>query len=322
MRTLFPAIKANSEITMQVSALHSLYVAEYGNPQGVPVLMLHDGPGGNGQAILSRLCDPQRFRIIIVDQRGCGRSEPYGELHENDTWLLLQDLDQLRQQLAIDRWLLWGDSWGAGLALAYAIDFPQRALAMLLHAPFLGRRQDLQWRYAPDGGAAQILPDHYQQFLHALPLSARQAPLAGYQALLSQGNELEQLAAAKAWSIWRGELAHLRPSTDPLADYGQTHNALSLAHLECHYYHQGCFWDEGHILNNLHKINTLPCTIVHGRYDMLCKMEAAQSLADNWPGSQLQIVPAAGHALSEAGVVDGLIHASEAMADWLYGDKH
>ena len=322
MRTLFPAIKANRELTLQVSEQHRVYCAEYGNPDGVPVLLLHDGPGGNNQSLLSRWCDPQRYRILVMDQRGCGRSSPYGVLADNDSWALIRDMEQLRQELDIDRWLLFGNGWGAALALLFSIEHGNRVLGLMLHAPFLCRHEDFLWRYGPDGAAAHIFPDYYRRFLAPLGESASRDPLTGYQQLLCNGNDLEQLAAAKEWSLWRGELSHLVPPPDLQRHYSQTHDALALARLECHFYHQGCFWPPGYLLDNLYKINTLPCIIVHGRYDMLCPLKAAQTLAANWPGCQLHIVPGAGHALQEPGIVDGLIHGSEAMADWLFGDKH
>ncbi|NRA60429.1 MAG: prolyl aminopeptidase [Psychrobium sp.] len=318
MHTLYPAIKPYSEFFVAVSSLHRLSVSQSGNPKGVPVVVLHGGPGGARSQRLSQFFDPQRYRIILFDQRGCGQSLPYGELKENDASALIDDIDKIRQSLNIEKWLVVGGSWGGQLALRYGFAYPARVSAFVLRSPFLGRKQDFHWRFCPDGGAAQIFPDHYQSFSERLPLDQRHEPIKGYQQLFETGHEFEQLNAARQWSIWKGGLSHLLPLKDAEQRFGHAQQSLALAKIESHYYSQHCFMPENHILDNIDKISHLSAIIVHGRYDMVCKLEGSQLLSKEWPNSQLQIIPGAGHSSSEPAVIDALIQACDKMVTWLY----
>lgn len=320
MRILYPVIKPYSETFIRVSSLHQLSVSESGNPEGIPVIVLHGGPGGGRSQRLSRFFDPLRYRIILFDQRGCGRSLPYGELTENDADALIEDIDRIRKYFDIKKWVVFGGSWGAQLALRYGFAYHQHIHSFVLRSPFLGREQDMQWRFSASGGAAQIYPDHYHRFIDKLPHEHRANPIEGYKELFNSANQFEQLAAAREWSIWKGGVSHLLPLADAEHRFGHNHQALALAKIESHFYDQHCFMEEDHILNNVEKINKIPATIVHGRYDMICKLEGSQALADDWDSCQLQIIPGAGHSSGEEGVINALIQATDSVANWLFGE--
>lgn len=318
MYQLYPAIKPYDETSLQVSSRHLIFISQYGDPEGIPVVVLHGGPGGGRSARASQLFDPEKYRIIQFDQRGCGKSTPYGELEENDANLLIQDIDTIRKHLQIEQWIVAGGSWGAQLALRYSFSHANHVSALILRCPFLGRQQDLEWRFAPQGGAAQIFPDHYLHFTQQLPQSIRHDPILGYHQLFNSSNEFEQLNAARHWSVWKGGLSHLLPLKDAQSRFGFTKQALALARIENHYYRHSCFMPENFIIENIEKIKDLPAIIIHGRYDMVCKLEGSQALVGRWPNAQLQIVPGAGHSGGEAGMVDAFIQASNNIALWLY----
>jgi len=318
MYQLYPEIKPYNETTIRVSKRHALSVSQCGDPEGIPVVVLHGGPGGGRSSRLGQLFDPQRYRIILFDQRGCGLSTPYGELEDNNAQALIADIDKIRQQLNIDKWIVSGGSWGAQLALRYGFEYSQHVSAFILRSPFLGRQQDFHWRFFPDGGAAQIFPDHYLAFSEQLAPHQRHDPIAGYAQLFTSNNEFEQLNAARHWSIWKGGLSHLLPLKDAESRFGHAQKALALARIENHFYRHHCFMDDNHIIDSMHKIKDIPGVVVHGRYDMVCKLEGSQLLAQHWPSGQLQIVPGAGHSSSEPGIADALVQASNHMASWLY----
>lgn len=313
MRILYPSITPYQQQWLTVSDRHRIYVEQSGNPLGTPVLLVHGGPGAGTSAEHRRFFDPQRYRIILFDQRGAGQSEPHAELADNHTQGLIADMEQIRTTLGIESWLVFGGSWGSTLALCYAIEHSDRVLGLVLRGLFLGRQQDLNWLYQPDGGAAQLFPDYYADFL---------APLEGdthlllnhYYRLLTSSNELARLNAARAWAIWEGRISTLLPRVDAEAYYGEVHAALALARIECHYFIHQCFIEENHIIRRLASIRHLPAILVHGRYDAICKPSAATDLAENWPELQLQIVPGAGHSAFEPNIVDALIKATDSMA--------
>lgn len=319
MRILYPVIKPYSEIFIEVSPLHRLSVSQAGNPEGIPVIVLHGGPGGGRSQRLSRFFDPLRYRIILFDQRGCGKSTPYGELADNNADALIDDIDKIRHHLDIKKWVVFGGSWGAQLALRYGFEYCQHIHSYILRSPFLGRQEDMQWRFAANGGAAQIFPDHYHRFIEKLSQIHHGNPIAGYNELFNSANQFEQLAAAREWSIWKGGLSHLLPLADAEHRFGHAHEALALAKIESYFYGQNCFMEDNHILDNIDKIKNLDATVVHGRYDMVCKLEGSQALADLWPSCQLQIIPGAGHSSGEDGVIDALVFATDNVADWLFG---
>lgn len=318
MYQLYPTIKPYSETFIRVSKLHLLSVSQSGNPEGIPVVVLHGGPGGGRSARLSQLFDPEKYRIILFDQRGCGLSTPYGEVKENDANTLIEDIECIRKNFNIDKWIVSGGSWGAQLALRYSFKYKEFVSALILRSPFLGREQDLRWRFFPDGGAAQVFPDHYLHFAQQLAPELRHDPILGYHQLFNSDNEFEQLNAARHWSIWKGGLSHLLPLKDAQSQFGFAQQALALARIENHFYRHQCFMPENHIIDNINKLNGIPGVIIHGRYDMVCKLEGSQLLAQAWNGAQLQIIPGAGHSGGEPGVVDAFVQASNNIAKWLY----
>ncbi|GHA14086.1 prolyl aminopeptidase [Oceanisphaera arctica] len=313
MRTLYPSIGAHRQQWLSVSPRHRLYVEESGNPLGIPVVLVHGGPGAGTSGEHRRFFDPECYRIILFDQRGAGQSEPHAELADNHTQALIADMEQIREALNIDSWLVFGGSWGSTLALCYAIDHPERVKGLVLRGLFLGRQQDLHWLYQPDGGAAQLFPDYYRDFLVPLEGDARHL-LSRYYRLLTSSNELARLNAARAWAIWEGRIATLLPRTDAEAYYGEAHAALALARIECHYFINNCFIEENYIIRHLEKVRNIPAVLVHGRYDAICKLGGAVSLTEHWPELMLQIVPGAGHSAFEPGIIDALVKATDQMA--------
>ncbi|MFT4863514.1 MAG: proline iminopeptidase [Pseudohongiellaceae bacterium] len=312
MLVLYPELKPHARYQIKVSAVHELYVDEAGNPDGIPVLFVHGGPGGACDASSRRFYDPADYRIITFDQRGCGRSTPHGELRENTTQDLIADMEIIRNHLTIDKWVLFGGSWGSTLSLVYAIQFPERVLAMVLRGIFLCRKKDLDWLY--NDGANRLFPDAWEDFIKPIPLNERAELISAYAKRLSGEDELVRMAAAKAWSAWEGSCSKLRPSAEILAKFTKPHNALALARIETHYFLSSGFVEENHILNNVSSISAIPGRIIHGRYDIVCPLDNAQSLHQLWGNSELHIVRDAGHSASEPGNVDALIRAVKDIA--------
>lgn len=317
MNTLFPEIKPFKEQSLSVSSVHTLRVAQYGNPNGIPVIILHGGPGGGRSPRLTQFFDPKHYHMVAYDQRGCGQSTPYGELRDNNAQALIDDIDAIRQFLGIEQWLVFGGSWGAQLGLRYGFRYPKQVLGFILRSPFLGRRQDIQWRFAQNGGAAQIFPDHYVEFCQRLNKAQWDDPVQAYCGMLQQGSEFEQLAAAQQWSIWKGSLSHLLPPKVAKERFGLGKESLALARIESYFYRNQCFMPDNHIIDNINKISHLNGVIIHGRYDMVCKLEGSQLVAQSWENCQLQIVPGAGHSSSEVGIIDAIVQSTNNMANWL-----
>jgi len=317
MYRIYPAIQPYASQMLDVSDQQQLYLEQTGNPDGIPVLYLHGGPGGGISETSKRTFDPERYRIITFDQRGCGKSLPFATLEANTTQHLLQDIEQIRQHLEIEKWVIAGGSWGTTLGLVYAIHHPDRVSAMLLRGIFLARQQDYDWFLEPSGGAAQIFPDHYQQFLKPIrSKKIEQNICEAYYQVFTQADELSRNAAARAWSQWEANIACLQDKNVEQ----DNHNlaiALSLAILECHYILNQCFIEPDFILNNLDKISHIPATIIHGRYDTVCKLEGAYTLDKQWLNSQLLVVPAAGHSETEPAIADALCQASVALSEFL-----
>ncbi|OIN14326.1 prolyl aminopeptidase [Oceanisphaera psychrotolerans] len=313
MRTLYPSISAHRQQWLQVSERHRIYVEESGNPLGIPVVLVHGGPGAGTSPEHRRFFDPERYRIILFDQRGAGQSEPHAELADNHTQALVADMELIREAVGVESWLVFGGSWGSTLALFYAIEHPGRVLGLVLRGLFLGRQQDLHWLYQPDGGAAQLFPDYYREFLLPLDGDARHL-LSRYYRLLTSSNEVARLQAARAWAIWEGRIATLLPRMDAESHYGEAHSALALARIECHYFVNNCFVEENYIIRALDKVRSLPAVLIHGRYDVICKAAGATELAAHWPELMLQIVPGAGHSAFEPGIIDALVKATDHMA--------
>jgi proline iminopeptidase len=314
MTQLYPAIKPFSSEMFKVSDAHSLYLEQTGSVTGIPVLYLHGGPGAGLGEDYRRFFDPQKYRIIGFDQRGCGKSLPFGELENNNSQTLVEDILAIQQYLGIDKWVLFGGSWGSTLALLVAIKQPSSVIGLIFRGIFLAREQDYHWYLDPAGGAAQLFPEYYQAFLKPVQnQSTTDSIVDAYYHIFTLGNEVQKMAAIKAWCLWEARISRLHCQFDEDQLVSNVHQAISLAILECHYIKHHCFIPENFILQNIHQIQHLPASIIHGRYDCVCKIEAAYSLNQAWQNSQLNIIPKSGHSVGEKLITQALCSASESM---------
>lgn len=311
MKTLYPAIKPYVTHSLAVEKPHVLHIEECGNPDGVPVLFVHGGPGSGCETYHRQFFDPEHYRIILFDQRGAGKSTPHAELSDNTTQALVADMEAIREHLGIKQWVLFGGSWGSTLSLVYAETHPQRVLGLILRGIFLCRPREIQWFYQE--GASRIFPDYWKDFIKPIPEAERTNILNAYYVRLTGNDEIARMSAAKAWSIWEGRTATLQERKSTIDHFSDPHVAMSLARIEAHYFINDAFIKENQILNNIDKIKNIPGTIVQGRYDIICPLESAWELHKAWPTSELFIIPDAGHAASEAGTIDALIRASQQM---------
>ncbi|MBN9286428.1 MAG: prolyl aminopeptidase [Gammaproteobacteria bacterium 39-13] len=311
MKTLLPCIKPYAQHTVEVDALHKLYVEESGNPEGLPVLFVHGGPGAGCTHDDRRYFDPEHYRIILFDQRGCGHSTPYGSLENNTTQTLLQDMETIREFLGISRWMLFGGSWGSTLSLLYAQQYPNRVIGMILRGIFLCRDSDLNWFYK--NGANQIFPDYWQEFITPIPEEERDDLIQAFYARLNGEDELARMNAAKHWAQWEGQCATLHPCKTVFERFTNTHTAMSLSLIETHYFVNRCFIEPNQILRDAYKLEGIPGIIVHGRYDIICPLENALLLHQAWVNSELHVIRDAGHSASEPGITDALVNAAELM---------
>lgn len=318
MHVLYPEIKPYKRHQLQVSGQHELYVDEAGNPQGLPVLFVHGGPGAACDASSRRFYDPTMYRIVTFDQRGCGRSTPHCELENNTSADLIEDIEAIRKHLGVDKWVLFGGSWGSTLSLLYAQAYPERVEAMILRGIFLCRQCDLDWLY--NDGANRIFPDYWAEFIRPIPEIERDDLISAYYRRLTGDDELARMSAAKSWSAWEGNCSRLRPSAEIMAKFTKPHNALALSRIETHYFMNKGFIEENQILNNMDRIKDIPGRIIHGRYDVICPLDNAIALANAWPAAELHIVRDAGHSASETGNIDALIRATEDIARELGAD--
>ena len=316
MQQLYPELKPYREFFLPVTHGHSLYVELCGNPHGIPVVVMHGGPGGGCGPSSRRFFDPNNYHIILMDQRGAGRSLPHASLEANTTQHLISDFELLRCELDISKWLLFGGSWGSTLAIAYAQAHSGQVLGLILRGIFLGRKKDVDWIYET-GGASRMFADYWRVFQKPLLNTAAEATgqmVNHYYELLCGSDELKRFAAAKAWATWEGSIATLAPNPPLVDNFADGHFALALARIECHYFVNQCFLKPNQLLRNMHKISHLPGIIVHGRYDMICPAEQAFEIHDVWQECQLHIVRGAGHAQQEPGIVDNLIKATREFA--------
>jgi len=312
MQTLYPEIKPYARHELAVAEPHVLYVDESGNANGLPVVFIHGGPGAGCDALSRRFFDPNLYRIVTFDQRGCGRSTPHASLDNNTTWDLVADLERIREHLGIDKWVLFGGSWGSTLALAYAQTHPERVHALLLRGIFLCRPQDFHWFYQE--GASRLFPDYWEDYLAPIPADERGDLMQAFYKRLTGQDQIAQMHAAKAWSTWEGRTATLRPNPQVVERFSDSHRALSIARIECHYFVNNAFLDADQLLRDMPKIAHLPGLIVHGRYDVICPLDNAYALHQAWPNSELQIIRDAGHAASEVGITDALVRGADEMA--------
>ncbi len=313
MYSYFPPIHPYITYRLPVEPPHEIYVEECGNPQGLPILYLHGGPGSGCSETSRQLFDPERFRIILFDQRGAGRSTPYGELQHNTTQSLLRDIEAIRQMLKIERWAIVGNSWGATLGLVYAQTFPQHVLAMILVSTFLNRNQDVEWMYGPLG-VNQIFPDHWHEFLSVLPANQHHNPIVSYYSLLTGADEVARMRAAEAWASWGAHFLTLTPDPALFQRAVAPHEAIAIARLQCHYWVNNCFLKPNQLENQVAQLPAVPSILIHGRYDMICTLSGVWQLHKQWTSSILEIVPNAGHYYKETGMLDAIIRATNQLS--------
>jgi len=311
-RTLYPEIEANYTDFLDVGNEHRLYYEESGNPSGKPVVFLHGGPGGGVSAAMRRFFDPDIYRIVLFDQRGSGKSTPHACLENNTTWDLVDDIEQLRDVLKIERWQVFGGSWGSTLALAYAQTHPDRVTELVLRGIFTVQQKEIDWLYRK--GTSEIFPDAWQNFLAPIPQAEHDDLLAAYHRRLNSDDAAVRLEAARAWSIFEGSVSQLIPTTELAEVFGEEHLAVALAQIEVHYFVNQCFLEEGQLIHNIDRIRHIPGVIVHGRYDALCPASSAFDLAAAWPEVDLKISPDAGHSAFEPGNIHELVMATDRFA--------
>lgn len=309
---LYPAIDPYERQILDAGDGHRIYVEQSGNPAGRPVAVLHGGPGGGSSPYMRRFFDPSHYRIVLFDQRGCGHSRPNASVEANTTAHLIADMELIRTTLGIDRWMLFGGSWGATLALSYAQAHPDRTTALVLRGVFLGMADELRWFYGgdPDTSAARFFPDLWRDFCAPIPVDEQGDMIAAYHRRLFCGNWRTEAECALSWVRWENALAGLMTQS---AGHIPPDYARAFARLECHYFHNQCFLAEGQLLRDMDRIAHLPATIVQGRYDMVCPPHSAWRLAAAWPGADLRTVPASGHALTEPRILTELVRVTDEM---------
>ncbi len=315
MNQVFDPIEPFARYSLQVDDLHTLYIEESGNSDGLPVIFLHGGPGGGCSPYHRRFFDPDVYRIILFDQRGCGKSTPHASLEQNTSWDLVQDIERIRYRLGIKQWVVFGGSWGSTLALLYAQTHPERVSGLILRGIFLARHKDVQWFYQQ--GTNKLFPDYWQKFIEPVPLAKRGDMVLAYSHLLNSDDEAVQLRAAKAWSIWEGMTATLQTDEGIVSSFSNSHTALSIARIECHYFVNSCWLEPDQIITNIERIRHIPGYIVQGRYDVICPVEQAWELAKAWPEASLTIVGDAGHAIVESGITGALLAATREISEKL-----
>ncbi|MBZ4421050.1 prolyl aminopeptidase [Myxococcus sp. RHSTA-1-4] len=309
-RSLYPPLEPYRTGHLRVSALHEVYFEECGNPRGKPVVFIHGGPGGATDPRQRRFFDPDAYRIVLFDQRGCGKSTPHASLEENTTWDLVADMERLREHLGIERWQLFGGSWGSTLALAYAQTHPERVTELVLRGIFLLRKQEIDWFY--QRGASALFPDAWEHYLAPIPPEERGDLLAAYARRLLGNDRKTQLEAARAWSVWEGRTSCLYPNAELVARNSMDTFAIAFARIECHYFvNRGFLRSDTQLLDDVHRIRHLPCVIVQGRYDVVCPPESAWALHKAWPEADFIIVPDAGHSANEPGNTAALVEATD-----------
>jgi len=319
-RNLFPKISTFQHEWLSVDANHQIYLEQSGNPKGIAVVYLHGGPGAGCSENHRRYFDPDVYRIILFDQRGCGRSKPSPSLVENTSNNLIDDMEKIREYLGINKWLLTGGGWGSTLALAYAIQHADRVSAFILRGTFLATVCELDWLYLPNG-AEKFYPEFYQDFIDCLPDEYQNKPIRGYQKLLSSKNEVAVIAASKAWLLWQLRLSTTEHHHIALAQVEDPHQALCMAKLMTHYFSRCCFLEDNYINENIEAITNIPAILLHGRYDMICPLATVSKLVKKWQNSQLQILPNAGHSGFETQTIDAFCKATDTMATFLK-EKH
>ena len=310
MRTLYPPIEPFATGRLKVSPTHEIYYEQCGNPTGQPVVFLHGGPGGGLVPEYRRFFDPATYRIVLLDQRGAGQSTPHANLEDNTTWHLVADIEQLREHLGLEKWLVFGGSWGSTLSLAYAETHPERVTALVLRGIFLCRKKEIDWFYQE--GASAIFPDRWANFLEPIPEAERGDLLTAYHKRLTSDDEATQLEAARAWSVWEGSTSKLHPDPKLIEAFDSVHLALAMARIECHYFVNRIFMEtENQLIENVGRIRHIPTVIVQGRYDVVCPMVSAWDLHQAFPEAEFIVVPDSGHSALEKGTTAALVEATD-----------
>jgi len=310
MRNYYPSIEPYNSGYLQADAEHSVYFEECGNPQGKPILFLHGGPGSGCEPYHRQFFNPQKYRIVLIDQRGSGKSKPFASLSNNSTWDLIADIENLRRKLKIEKWVVFGGSWGSTLSLAYAETHPENIKALVLRGIFLCRPSEIKWFY--QHGAHHLFPDEWDRYISIIPENERHDLVTAYHKRLTSTDEKTQLLAAKHWSRWEGATIKLKPDLGLIERFTADHHAISISRIECHYFMNNAFFKtDNWLLENISKIRHIPATIIHGRYDVVCPVENAWALHKAWPEAKINIVADAGHAASEPGIIDALVTATD-----------
>ena len=310
LKTLFPDIEPFHQFTFKVSDVHTLYVEEVGNPKGQPVIFLHGGPGAGLSKRHRRFFDSAHYRIILFDQRGAGQSTPHANLEDNTTWHLIEDIEKIRNHLGIEKWMVFGGSWGSTLALAYAQTHPEVCTHLVLRGIFLCRKEEIIWFY--QSGAHEIYPDLWEDYVAPIPDDERGQMVEAFYKRLTSADEGVRRRAAKAWSGWEGGTLKLIPDRTAKDAFEDDHMSLSLARIECHYFMNNAFFKtDNWLIENVDRIRHIPTVIVHGRYDVVCPVKNAWDLHRAWPEAELQIIQDAGHAADEPGITSALVTATE-----------
>lgn len=317
MDALYPEIEPHTHGRLAVGDGHELYWEECGNPRGIPLVFLHGGPGSGCEPWHRRFYDPERYRIVLLDQRGCGRSTPHASVEANTTPHLVADLERLRGYLRIQRWVVFGGSWGSTLGLAYAQQHPERVLGLVLRGVFLCRPRDIQWFY--QSGADRLFPEAWADYAAAIPEAEQDDMIGAYYQRLTDPDPSVREAAARAWSGWEGRTSCLVPNPDVIAHFDEIEVAISLARLECHYFIHDSFLETNQLLRDAPRLRDIPGYIVHGRYDVVCPVNQAVALHQAWPQARLEIVPDAGHSAAEPGILGALVAATDELAGQLEG---
>ena len=306
MNDYFPLVEPFNVFKLKVSDIHTLHIEESGNKDGKPVIFLHGGPGGGIEPIYRQYFNPEKWRIIIFSQRGCGKSTPLSELEDNNTWALVQDIEKIRERLSISKWTVFGGSWGSTLSLSYAVSHPDRCAALILRGIFLLREKELKWFYQE--GASYIYPDAWEKYLEPIPENRRDDLMSAYYEILTGSDQEARYNAAKAWSIWEASTSKLIQNKKSLHHFEDEQVADIFARIECHYFvNKGFFEYDGWILDQIDKIRHIPSVIVQGRYDVVCPMITAWDLHQKWPEADFHVIPDSGHSMLEAGIRDKLI---------------
>ncbi|MEF2073438.1 prolyl aminopeptidase [Consotaella aegiceratis] len=312
LRGLYPEIEPFEHGMLDVGDGHRIYWERCGTKGAKPAVFLHGGPGGGCGSAHRRLFDPTRYDVLLFDQRGCGRSTPHAELEANTTWHLVADIERLRALMGVEKWLVFGGSWGSTLALAYAETHPERVSELVVRGIYTLRRAELSWYY--QFGVSEMFPDKWERFVAPIPQAERDDLIAAYRRRLTGSNRAEQVAAAKAWSLWEGGTITLLPDPSLTSQHGDEDFALAFARIENHYFVHDGWLDKGQLIRDAGRLKGIPGTIVHGRYDMPCPMRTAWDLHLAWPDADFHLIEGAGHAYNEPGILDRLIRATDRYA--------